>query len=102
MTPDDPRVTKLTKVPVGDMLVDFRLALIEVARVTALGNAKYGEPGSWRSVPDFERVYFNAKARHAISALVEPEDEESGLPHLAHEAWNALALLQHRLEAEEG
>lgn len=90
------------KTPLADMISDFHLALQSVARVTAMGNEKHGPLGGWRKVPGFKRDYQNKKARHAIAGLVDDGglDEESGLPHLAHEAWNALALLQFALESE--
>ena len=90
------------KPPIADMLKDFALAIEEVARVTAFGCEKHGELGGWRQVPNFEREYANKKARHALEALVSDRDLESGLQPLAHEAWNALALLQHKLEALRG
>jgi len=86
------------KPPLADMMQDFHLALLEVAKVTRMGNLKHGSLGSWRTVPDFKRVYMNANARHAMSALIESADGESGLSHRAHEAWNCLALLQWELE----
>ena len=91
-----------TKLPVADMISDFPLALREVSKVTGFGCLKHGPLGGWRSIPDFKRVYQNSKARHAIAGLVEEGglDGESGLPHLAHEAWNALALLQHAMEQD--
>lgn len=91
------------KARLADMIQDFGLALQSVARVTAMGCEKHGPLGGWRNVPDFRREYQNKKARHAIAGIVDEGglDEESGLPHLAHEAWNALALLQDLLEAEE-
>jgi hypothetical protein len=86
------------------MISDFHLALQSVARVTAMGNEKHGPLGGWRWVPGFKKEYQNKKARHAIAGLVDDGglDEESGLPHLAHEAWNALALLQFALESGSG
>jgi len=90
------------KVPFADMLSDFHLALTEVARVTSFGNQKYGEPGGWRKVEGFQRSYQNKKARHAMEGLLQDFDGESGLFCLAHEAWNALALLQDKLEKIEG
>ena len=90
------------KIPVADMISDFHLALREVSKVTGFGCLKHGPLGGWRSIPDFKRAYQNSKARHAIAGLVEEGglDGESGLPHLAHEAWNALALLQHAMEQD--
>lgn len=93
---------KNSKPPLADMMTDFNLALTEVSRVTAFGCTKHGRLGGWRDTLDFERTYQNAKARHALCAMVEQIDEESGLYHLAHEAWNALALLQAKMEYLKG
>jgi len=98
-----PSEVKKAKAPIADMLKDFHLAIERVALVTRYGNSQPGRsPGSWREVPDFENEYRNAKARHAIGGLVEDNDRESGIEHLAHDAWNALALLQFKLEKREG
>ena len=68
-------------------------ALGMVAIVLTYGAAKYEEDG-WRSVPDARRRYFAALHRHlAAWWLGEALDAESGLPHLAHVATNALFLL---------
>jgi hypothetical protein len=100
----EPATRKSTpeKVPLADMLSDFHLALIEVARVTAHGCDKYGELGGWRQVEGFQRSYQNKKARHAIDGLLKDLDDESGLYCLAHEVWNGLALLQDKLEKAGG
>ncbi|MCK9629534.1 MAG: DUF5664 domain-containing protein [Bacteroidales bacterium] len=69
-------------------------ALELVAQALTLGAAKYPVPENWRHVPDARRRYFAAAIRHAV-AWVKGErlDPESGLPHLAHLACNALFLL---------
>jgi len=102
------RKTKTTKQdrgkpPLANLFSDFPCALAEVSQVTGFGDRKYSR-GSWKSVEDFVVRYQNAKARHAIAGLVTPggRDTESGLHHLAHEAWNALALLEHALKCEGG
>lgn len=94
--------TKLAnKVPLATMFSDFPLALAAVAEVTEFGNKKY-TPKSWVGLDNFVENYQNAKARHAIAGLVDPhgKDSESGLLHLAHEAWNVLALLEHQLRVK--
>lgn len=89
------------KPPVALFLQNFPRAIAEVSRVIAFGDSGPGRsPGSWRTVPHFKERYQSAKARHAISGLVDDGgvDDESGLLHLAHEAWNALALLEKAME----
>lgn len=80
---------------VGLMLSDFPNALRLVAEVSTFGAKKYA-PSSWRTVPDAKERYWDAVGRHLLEA--QGVDEESGLPALAHLAWNVLALLE--LEAK--
>lgn len=81
------------------VLNGFPRALLAVAGVAAYGAHKYTEDG-WRSVPDGQRRYLAAKDRHRLQGAIEAVDAESGLLHLAHEAWNALAALELALSAE--
>lgn len=74
-------------------------ALELVAQALTLGAAKYPEPENWRRVPNARRRYFAAAIRHAVAWLRgEKTDPESGLPHLAHLACNALFLLSFDLD----
>lgn len=77
-------------------------AVEQVVRVLTFGADKYSA-WSWPSVPDARRRYFAALVRHAVAWLRgERLDPESGLPHLAHLACNALFLLSFELgEAAE-
>ena len=74
------------------VLGGFANALLEVAKVGTFGAEKYA-PNNWKLV-DRER-YEDALFRHLLQwqsgELVDPE---TGLLHLAHAAWNALAILQ--------
>jgi hypothetical protein len=69
----------------------FPHALSAVAQVTAFGERKYTKRG-WLSVEDAERRYKDALIRHLTA--VDGVDQESGYLHLAHVAWNALAVLE--------
>ncbi len=77
-------------------------AVEQVVRVLTFGAEKYSA-WSWPGVPDARRRYFAALIRHAVAWLRgERLDPESGLPHLAHLACNALFLLSFELgEAAE-
>lgn len=79
----------------------FPRAIEQVAAVSTFGAAKYAW-GGWRTVPEgFER-YSDALVRHLISGSKgEFEDPDSGLPHAAHAAWNALARLELMLQEQE-
>jgi len=73
-------------------------AVEQVVRVLTFGAEKYSA-WSWPSVPDARRRYFAAAIRHAVAWVKgEKTDPESGLPHLAHLACNALFLLSFDLD----
>ena len=88
----------LGKVQAG-VLLDFSRALWKVAEVGTHGNGKYAR-GSWLHVPEAGERYEDALMRHLLKIKVEPIDE-SGLTHLAHFVWNALAVLELGLREEE-
>jgi hypothetical protein len=77
----------------------FPRACLEVAKVSEFGASKYAWEG-WRSVPDALERYGDAGMRHAAYAAISATDDESGLLHAAHEAWNAMARLEMLLEDE--
>lgn len=85
----------------GMMLSDFSKALTEVAKVSTYGCQKYGTPSGWKQVKDAVRRYRDAKCRHMLYGATTLLDEESGLLHMAHEAWNALAVLELELTKRE-
>jgi len=66
--------------------------LLDLARVSAFGAAKYGH-SNWKLVSDGSTRYWDAALRHLLAAQSEWLDSDSGLPHLAHAAWNCLATL---------
>lgn len=85
----------------GLLMKDFANALHEAGLVTTFGANKYSD-GGWKSVPNAESRYEDALARHYIARLRgQVNDTESKLPHLAHEAWNALALLELELKERD-
>lgn len=75
------------------ILDDFSLALVAVAEVGTFGAKKYTR-GGWQSVPDGEVRYRDAMWRHLLKERHEEFDSDSGLRHMAHRAWNALAELE--------
>lgn len=82
------------KIRPGLVFRGFARALREVARVSTYGANKYTE-GGWQSVPNAQVRYEDAKLRHELEAACgDLRDGESGLLHLAHAAWNALAVLE--------
>ena len=78
----------------GIVLGAFSNALTEVAKVGTFGANKYSDNG-WLSVPNGLARYTDAMLRHHFAeAGGEELDEDSGLSHAAHRAWNALAVLE--------
>lgn len=75
------------------VLSGFGAALSQVIEVGTFGAKKY-TPDGWKTVDDGIRRYKEAAARHQLAIWRgEKIDEESGLPHRAHLAWNQLAIL---------
>lgn len=72
-------------------------ALLEVARVSDFGAKKY-EPHNYRKGMKWS-FFIDATMRHLVKfSIGERIDTESGLSHLAHVAWNVLALLEFEVE----
>lgn len=72
----------------------FPEAIKAVASVSQFGAQKYQWSG-WRSVIDGPNRYSDALMRHLLyHGAGEEIAEDSKLPHLAHVAWNALAILE--------
>ena len=86
----------------GLVLGAFANALTEVAKVGTFGANKYSDNG-WLSVPNGKARYTDALLRHHFAeAGGEALDEDSGLRHAAHRAWNALAVLELALREKGG
>jgi hypothetical protein len=80
---------------------DMARALRAVAEVSTFGARKYSR-GGWVLVEDGFRRYADAQDRHANDfGRGESHCPDSGLLHLAHEAWNALAKLDLYLREQE-
>lgn len=80
------------KIRLGMVLGGFKRALREVGKVGTFGAKKYSDNG-WLEVPNGQERYKDALLRHLFydgSSV----DKDSGLSHLAHAAWNALAILE--------
>ena len=90
------------KLRFGLVLGDFCRALSAVASVGTFGANKYTDHG-WLSVPNGPDRYTDALLRHHFKHFSgEFKDQDSGLLHLAHRAWNDLAILELYLREQEG
>lgn len=77
-------------------------ALQKVFAVAEYGANKYS-PNGWKEVPDGIERYKEALLRHVLAyAAGQMMDTESGHQHLAHAAWNCLALMQLAANNEPG
>lgn len=82
----------------------FPRAINAVAMVSEYGARKYNDGSyktDWQKVPAGLGRYHDAEGRHMAKAGLEDYDAESGLAHLAHGAWNAMAALELALLQKE-
>jgi len=85
----------------GLMCENFSRALWEVAKVSTFGANKYGV-NSWQGLSNPKERYMDALCRHLFQHLQGKRvDDESGLLHLQHCAWNILALLEFELKEKD-
>lgn len=79
---------------IGLVVSGFAKALEEVSKVGTFGANKYTDNG-WVTVENGFNRYTDAMFRHLFKEFSgEEKDDESGLLHAAHAAWNSLARLQ--------
>lgn len=83
----------------GLMFSNFANALLAVSEVSTYGANKY-TPNGWLTVPDGRDRYTDALFRHLLAGFSQKNDPESNLDHLAHAAWNALAILELTIRKE--
>lgn len=82
------------------VLGDMANAILAVSEVATFGAAKYSD-GNWLLVEEGIKRYTDAKDRHRLEGAISDVDSESGLLHAAHEAWNALAVLELKLRSKK-
>ena len=84
----------------GLVFKGFALPLLEVGKIGTFGANKYTDDG-WQTVENAQERYTDALFRHLFAHFNgEIIDPESNLMHLAHVAWNALAILYFELKKE--
>ena len=81
--------------PMASILFDdFPVAMAGAINVATFGAQKYAR-NSWKTVPNAIERYSDAMFRHWLAMkLGEYLDKESGLPHIYHFLWGALAIAQ--------
>jgi hypothetical protein len=85
---------------VADFLLDFAPEIMEVARIWEFGAKKYSK-SNWKKVENGKERYMNALVRHILQSESEEFDEESGMSHIAHAVFNALAVLHFEMEEDK-
>lgn len=88
---------------VGTLTDVFSRALMAVGACIEYGTHKYPNPKNWQFVDNGIKRYRDAMIRHLLkyNAGID-KDEETKLPHLAHMAWNALAILELYMQEHKG
>lgn len=90
------------KTRMGLVVGGFARALKAVGEVGTFGAVKYS-PDGWVDVPDGIARYTDAMYRHLMDeAAGEAVDQQTGIAHAAHAAWNALARLDLMIRAQQG
>lgn len=90
------------KADLAGLFRSFAPVLDDLARLTSFGEKKYS-PLGWREQKDGESRYAAAALRH-LSAHISGErcDPESGMSHLVHAAWSAMAAKYLNTNDESG
>ncbi len=90
--------------PMTDVYLEFPLAMMELARVTAYGAGKHA-PRGWQTFdPEYGIRYHASKmGRHLLDGETKGFENEAdgGLLHPAQATWNALAWLENILRQRE-
>ncbi len=73
-------------------ILDFPNAIAGLADVKSFGAKKY-ELHNWTRGRGF-RDTISSLLRHLVACKSESHDQDSGLPHIDHVVWNALALAE--------
>lgn len=89
------------KIRASLIMCSMARALEAVCEIGTFGANKYTDDG-WLEVPNGEQRYTDALFRHMfLEAKGSKYDDDSGLRHAAHTAWNALARLDIQLRRED-
>ena len=86
------------KPKLADFLEDFKDVIFELYKVYEFGTNKYGRE-NWKQVENGKDRFSNALIRHFLKDGV---DDETGINHQTHTAYNALMRLYFILQEENG
>ena len=83
------------KLPMSKLFRQFPRALQAVVLVSCYGHEKYKDSDTdWMNFTRVEggsTTFFDADIRHQLDREIYGEEDESGLPHIFHEAFDKLA-----------
>lgn len=80
---------------VGTLCTIFASALLGIGKCIEFGATKYPKSDNWKLVENGQQRYLDSMIRHLLKFLAGQElDTETGLPHLYHVCWNALAVTE--------
>lgn len=79
----------------GTVIRVFPQAIMAIGAVIREGAKKYPNPNNWKLNDNIEARYFDSLIRHMCKHFSgQVKDEDTGLLHLIHAAWNAIAILE--------
>lgn len=88
------------KLRLAEMILDFKEPMEVLCKVWEFGANKY-EKSNWKKVENGNIRYTNAMLRHLLAEEDNLIDDESGLLHASHIAFNALARLYFILQEQK-
>lgn len=79
----------------GTVIRVFPQAIMAIGAVIKEGAKKYPNPNNWKLNDHIEERYFDSLIRHMCKHFSgQVKDEDTGLLHLIHAAWNSIAILE--------
>ena len=79
----------------GAVIRVFPQAIMAIGAVIRKGTEKYPTPNNWKLNKNIEARYFDSLMRHMCKHFAgQVKDEDTGLLHLIHAAWNSIAILE--------
>jgi len=95
MTQEQGKKYDSNKPMAGTVIRVFPQAIMAIGAVIREGAKKYPNPNNWKLNDNIEARYFDSLIRHMCKHFSgQVKDEDTGLLHLIHAAWNAIAILE--------
>lgn len=95
MTQEQGKKYDSNKPMAGAVIRVFPQAIMAIGTVIREGAKKYPNPNNWKLNNNIEERYFDSLIRHMCKHFSgQVKDEDTGLLHLIHAAWNSIAILE--------